>query len=79
MHSSFSLSTLIKHYDSCLSICLSGHIFVSQQKSQHHEILAPGVIWAKLNVPFSLFTIKEIINEEKLNWIECLFLKNLKT
>ena len=29
-----------------LSVCLSVHVFLSHQKSQLHEILAQGVIWA---------------------------------
>ena len=30
----------------CLCVCLSVHVFLSHQKSQLHEILAQGVIWA---------------------------------
>ena len=41
------LSILIKH-ESCLSVCLSVHVFLSHQKSQLHEILALGLIWANL-------------------------------
>ena len=29
-----------------LFVCLSVHVFLSHQKSQLHEILAQGVIWA---------------------------------
>ena len=39
-------SILIKH-ESCLSVCLST-FFLSHQKSQLHDILAQGVIWANL-------------------------------
>ena len=40
-------SILIKH-ESCGFVCLSVHVFLSHQKSQLHEILAQGVIWAWL-------------------------------
>ena len=32
----------------CVCVCLSVHVFLSHQKSQLHEILAQGVIWAWL-------------------------------
>ena len=41
-------SILIKH-ESCLSVCVSVHVFRSRQKSQAHEILALGLIWAILD------------------------------
>ena len=37
------ISIIIKH-ESCLCVCLSVRIFRSHKKSQHHEILAQGVI-----------------------------------
>ena len=41
-------SILIKH-ECCVSVCLSiCAVFLSHQKSQLHEILAQGVIWANL-------------------------------
>ena len=40
----FVLSILIKH-ESCVSVCVSVHVFQSHQKSQLHEILTQGVIW----------------------------------
>ena len=41
------LSILIKH-ESFMFVCLYVHIFRSHQKSQQHEILAQGVIVARL-------------------------------
>ena len=37
------ISILIKH-EYCVSVCGFVHFFLSHQKSQHHEILAPGGI-----------------------------------
>ena len=42
-----NISILIKH-ESCLSVCLFVRVFRSHQKSQAHEILALGLIWANL-------------------------------
>ena len=51
IHNSKCRSILIKHESCmfiCLYVCLSVRVFRSQQKSRHHEILAQGVIWARL-------------------------------
>ena len=46
-HPHLIISILIKH-ESCLSVCLFVRVFRSHQKSQGHEILALGLIWANL-------------------------------
>ena len=55
------LSILIKH-ESCLSVCLSVRVFRSHQKSQGHEILALGLIWANLKHDEARFSKKKIIS-----------------
>ena len=49
-------SMIIKH-DSCMYVCMLS-VFRSHQKSQGHDILAPGLLWANLKhveAPFSTF------------------------
>ena len=74
MLKTFNLSILIKH-ESCLSVYLCVCVFQSHQKSQIHEILALGLIWANIyvwyekcrvmNISNTCFTVGDVHDESK--------------